>query len=213
MTRILIADDQHIVRRCLSLLLKTDGGMQVVGEVASGAEAIEVIDQLRPDILITDLAMPDVNGLELLDHLRRLVPTARGIVVTMMSDAPFVRHAMKLGAWGYLLKSAMPDELIEAVRTVVSGRRYICKELQHVDLSSSDPSSSDPLDQLTPRELDVLRMVAEGKTAGEIGKELGISPRTVENHRAHCVEKLGLASSSELVRYYLRRREMPPTTA
>jgi DNA-binding NarL/FixJ family response regulator len=206
---ILLADDHPLVRRGLRTLLETEAGFSVVGEAADGIQAIQMAEHFQPSILIVDLMMPNLNGLEVLRQVSRRSPKTRMIVLSMQSAEPYVMEAFRSGAIGYLLKDSPPEELIDAIHQVMLGVKYLSPKLPEwlIDTTKkpSENAKQDPYETLTDREREVLQMTAEGKTASEIGKRLSISPRTVELHRGRMMDKMGFHRQTELVRYALKR--------
>lgn len=209
MISILLADDHPIVRRGLIALLAAESDCEVIGEAADGFAAARLVEQLRPDVLVVDLMMPGLSGLEVTRHVRALPSPPRVIVLSMHADEQHVLDALRSGVSAYVLKESDPAELIDAVRAAVAGQRYLSPPLSeraidaYMRKAQSEPV--DPLKLLTPREREVLRLVAEGHTNGEIASLLRISPRTVETHRANLMRKLDLHNQAELARFAVER--------
>jgi DNA-binding NarL/FixJ family response regulator len=206
---ILLADDHPIVRQGLRHLLAAEPGMKVVGEASNGLEAIQLVERCNPDVLILDIVMPELNGLEVLKQVKERSPNTRCIVLSMQSADVYVVEALKAGALGYVLKETGPGELVNAVHQVIQGNRYLSQRISErlidVLIGSSQKSASDPYQTLTNREREILQMAAEGFSSAEIGKRLSISPRTAELHRARMMNKLGLKNQTDLVRYAFKR--------
>jgi two-component system response regulator NreC len=208
MIDILIADDHAIVRTGLRALLTSEPGLQLVGEATGGYEAIELVGKTRPDILILDLSMPDLDGIAVTRQLKPQYPDLRILILTVHEDEAMLREAIRAGASGYIVKHAAEAELIAAIKTIRRGDLYVDPAMLRVLLVESpkprteQPASPDPL---TPRETDVLKLIVQGYTNRQVGEELGISVRTVEGHRANLLEKLGLRTRVELVRYARER--------
>ena len=204
MTSILIADDHAIVRTGLRALLRSEAGLQLIGEATGGYEAIELVGKTRPDILILDLSMPDLDGIAVTRQLKPEYPDLRILILTVHEDEAMLREAIRAGASGYIVKHAAEAELIAAIKAIRRGDLYVDPAMLRVLLVESpkprteQPASPDPL---TPRETDVLKLIVQGYTNRQVGEELGISVRTVEGHRANLLEKLGLRTRVELVRY------------
>jgi two-component system response regulator NreC len=197
--RILIADDHGVLRAGLCALLDAVPGLEVVGEAADGREALRRVEELRPDVVLLDISMPDLDGIEVVGQLGETLPDVRVLILTIYDDASLLREAVSLGATGYITKTASYLELIEAIRTVARGDPYI-----HPGLTSSVVqalSGGDIEESLTPREMEVLRLVAQGRTNRQIAEELAISARTVERHCAKLMRKSGLHNRTELARY------------
>jgi len=198
--RILVVDDDAILRAGLMLLLAQEGGMQVVGEAASAEQALELTDQLSPALVIMDLEMPGMGGLEGVAALRARHPDVGVLVLSMHGTADWIRRAFEAGAAGYVRKTAVPQELGQAIRSVADGQRYLHPALGAA-LMEPTGEATGPVGQLTPRELEVLRLLAIGYSNREIADSLVISIRTVESHRARLMAKLDARSRSELVRH------------
>ncbi len=213
MTDILLADDHHIVRQGLRALLESDPHFRLVGEAGDGIEAVRMTERLKPDVLITDVMMPGLNGLEVTRQVTKSVPRTRVIILSMYTNDAYVLEALKNGASGYVLKDSQASDLIQAVREVAAGRRYLSPPLSErtLDLYAKkiEDVREDPYEMLTTREREVLQMVAEGRTSAEIAERLFISPRTAEGHRANVMRKLGLQNQAELIRFALKRGILP----
>jgi two-component system response regulator NreC len=207
--RILLADDHAVLRAGLRLLLNSQPDFEVVGEASSGIEAWALAEDLHPDLILLDLSMPGLGGLDALPQLRRRAPQARILILTMHDDPQYLRQALKSGAAGYVLKKAADVELLSAVRAVLRGEVYVHPSMTRVLLEDLLPQSesNDELDRwqgLSEREQEVLRRVALGYTSAEIAEELSLSVKTVETYRARGMEKLGLPGRAALVRFALR---------
>ena len=206
---IVLADDHQVVVEGLTAVLQAEPGLRVVGHALDGGQVVEVVERLRPDVLVCDLMMPGVNGLEVTRRLHQQRPQLKIIVLSMHAHESYVFDALRSGASGYVLKAAQPGELVRAIRAVSAGRRYLSPPLSAETLAEYERRSSsatiDPYDTLTLREHDVLKLAAEGLTNSEIASRLQIGRRTVESHRAHLIAKLGLKSHTDLVRIALRR--------
>jgi len=206
--RIVIADDHPVVRKGLRSLLEEEPEFLVVGEAKDGTQALEILDQLKPDVLIVDMMMPGHNGLEVIRQAKKFYPTMPVIVLSMNSTDAYVIEALKRGASGYVLKETGPTELVECVKTVLAGQRFLSAQLpQHLLIInlSQYKYETDPYEALTNREREILQLAAEGLTSVEIAERLNISRRTVELHRANFMEKLGLRHQTDLVRYAIKR--------
>jgi DNA-binding NarL/FixJ family response regulator len=209
---VLLVDDHPMIRQGLRNMVTSEIDFQVVGEAGDGVEALQKIELTRPDVLIVDMMMPNLNGLEVLLQVKRLSPGTRTIVFSMQSAEPYVVEALRAGADGYLLKETGPGELIAAIHSVLRGDRYLSEKLAEKLVANGIRVENAPLDlyqSLTTREREILQMAAEGRSSSEIGHKLGISPRTVELHRSRFLKKLGLRNQAELVRYAIRRRILP----
>lgn len=208
-TRVFLADDHAVLRSGLRLLLTSQNEYDVVGEASSGAETISLVEQLQPDLILLDLSMPALGGLDALPILRKLVPSARILILTMHDDPHYLRQALKHGASGYVLKKAADTELLSAIRVVLRGEMYVHPSMTRVLLEDILPDSSsmnreDVWGSLSDREREVLRMVALGHTSAEIAEQLSLSTKTVETYRARGMEKLGLRTRAALVRFALQ---------
>jgi DNA-binding NarL/FixJ family response regulator len=209
MTTIILADDHNLVREGLKRLLAEEKSFKLVGEARDGLEATQMVEKLHPDILLLDLMLPRLHGLEVIRQVRKETAT-QVIVVSMYSDEPYVMEAFRNGAMGYVLKDSTSAELLNAIRTVKAGNRYLNPSMSDLAVSAYlkkvNGVSSDIYQTLTARERLVLQLAAEGQTTSQIAKELFISPRTVESHRANMLRKLSLRSQTDLVRFAIRKR-------
>lgn len=197
MIRVVLADDHHLVRKGIRALLEKDPDIAVVGEAQDGREAVSLVQRLRPDVLIVDIAMPGLNGIEATQQVRTLGLTTQTVILSMHCDETLVRQTLKHGARGYLLKTAAPQELVSAIHTV--SRRGIYLSPEAADLiaddilaSLADSEPAGPLDRLAPREREVLQLIAEGHTNVEMAKLMRVSVSTVEKHRRRLMKKLGI---------------------
>jgi two-component system response regulator NreC len=215
-TRVLIVDDHAVVRSGLKLVLESEEGIEPVGEAGSARDAIFEARSTKPDVILLDVVMPDQSGIEVIPTLLKENPEAKVLVLSMQDDPQYVREAFAAGASGYVLKEAADTEVVTAVREVAGGGRYVHPELgaRLVAAESEERRLADE-DPLSEREGEVLRLLALGHTNQEIAKQLFISVRTAETHRAHIMQKLRLSNRAELVRYALDRGllENPPPGA
>jgi len=211
---ILLADDHRVVRQGLRVLLEKEPDFDIVGEASNGLEALRCIEKLRPAVAIVDLAMPQLNGLEVTREITHRRLPSRVLLLSAHSNEQYVLNALKNGAFGYVLKSSAVDELVRAIRHVHLGMRYLPPAYSEaaVDayLEKAEKSAGNGSDLLTRRERQILQMVAEGSSNAEIGSRLFISTRTVEVHRFNLMRKLSLHNSAELIRYALEH--LPPET-
>ena len=206
--RVLIADDHTLVRESLVSLLQQDGDVQVVAQASDGLETVEKAIATRPDIVVTDISMPRLNGIEVVRRLKEALPDTRVLVLTMHQEDEYVLQAVRVGASGYLVKDSAASELLAAVRSLRAGRGYfgpqaskaLAEQMQHPEREVGDPYGS-----LTAREREVFHLIAEGLTTKEIARKLDISVKTAENHRARVIDKLGVRNTAELVRYAVRK--------
>ena len=199
---IVLADDHAMVRSGLRLVLE-QGGFEVLSEAGDADAALRTVLGHKPSVLVLDLNMPgDLTSLDAIPRVQEVSPGTRTVVLTMQEDPEFARRALRAGAAGYVLKEAADDELVEAVQRVAQGGTYLNPRLGAL-LAAAPPEPAGPPDDLTEREVEVLRLIALGHTNAEIAKELYLSVRTVESHRAHIQQKLGRSTRAELVRYAL----------
>ena len=208
--RILLADDHAVLRSGLRLLLSGQDGFQVVGEAATGTETLNLSEKLQPDLILLDLSMPGLGGMDSLPLLRKIAPSARVLILTMHDDPQYLRQALKNGASGYVLKKAADVELLSAIRAVLRGEVYIHPSLTRVLLDDllpgPDPSSEmSSWEALSEREQETLRLVALGYTSAEIAEKLNLSVKTIDTYRARGMEKLGLRNRAALVRFVLNK--------
>lgn len=211
--RIVLADDHEMLRQGLRLLLGLQRDMQVVGEARTGPEVIEIARALVPDIVIMDISLPEMDGLEACALIRRQHPTIQILVLTMHENEEYFLKALRMGAAGYLIKKAAPHELHAAVRAVARGEVFLypglAKALVRTYVAPSHASSSDEWHSLTPREIEVLTLVAQGLTSQQIAEQLGIGVKTVQAHRANVMEKLDLRDVTHLVRFAIHAGLLP----
>jgi DNA-binding NarL/FixJ family response regulator len=206
---VIVADDHPIVRQGMKNLLNSDPDFLVVGDAGDGLSAVLLADKLKPDVLVVDMMMPGLNGLEVIRQVKERSPATRIIVLSMQSSEAYVVTALKNGASGYMLKETDPGELLFAVREIIAGRRYLSDPLSQklIDafVRKAEESWHDPYETLTNREREIFQLTVEGHTNPEIAKKLSISPRTAETHRASMMNKLGLHSQTDLIRLAIRR--------
>ena len=208
-----LADDHQIVRQGLRAILKAVPDFQLVGEAADGSETVRQVERLHPDVLVLDLRIPNLNGLEVTRRVTRRSPRTRVVILSMYSNEAYVLEALRAGASAYVLKESGAEELVKAIRAVTAGKRYFSPPITEPALGAylqkTEETKLDPLDTLTTREREVLQMTAEGHSGMEISKRLHISPRTVESHRANLMRKLGVRNQKELIRYGVQRGILP----
>ncbi len=204
--RILIADDHGIVRGGLKLLLDRQPDMEVVAEAADGAEAVQLALRLRPDVCVLDVSMPKMTGLQATVEIRSHAPDISVLVLSMHDDERYLYEALQAGAAGYVLKREADTVLVDAVRAVTRGEPFMTNAAERSLVREwMEDDSSGPVEPLTPREQEVLKLIAEAHTNREIGAILHLAEKTVESHRANILRKLGMRDRVELVRYAIRR--------
>jgi two-component system response regulator NreC len=211
---IILADDHPVVHRGIHSVLEREPDFSIVGVAADGLETVRLTERLKPDVLVLDLMMPGLSGLEALRILRERSPRTRTVILSMYSSSAFIGQALQNGAIGYVLKNCPEENLVRAVREAAAGRRFLSPPVTEIAINAyieqSKMGTFDPHETLTPRQREVLQLAAEGKTNGEIAARLNISQRTVENHRATLMKRLGLQNQTELIRHAMRHGLIPP---
>jgi two-component system response regulator NreC len=207
---VLLVEDHMMVRKGLRALLDVEADISVLAEAADGREALETAERLCPDIVVMDIAMPSLNGLEATRQIRQRCPSVKVLILTMHTNQEYVFQILRAGASGYVVKQAAPDELIAAIRAVHAGDTFLSPRISKTVVNqylkhASVARSSDSYDRLTEREREVLQLIAEGHSTRQIGEMLHISVKTVETHRAHLMQKLGVHSTAELTQYAIRK--------
>jgi len=202
--RILLADDHAVVRQGFKMILAEQPDMEISGEAANGREAVEMAEKIKPDVVVMDVAMPELNGIEATRRLAASTPHTRVLALSMHKDSVYVREILRAGARGYLLKDSPAQDMLAAVRAVAGGEGYISPAVSSAVLDDYRKHVTNPIDLLTSREREVLQMLAEGKTNKEIATVLNLSVYTVEAHRGRIMEKLNVHSINELVRFAVR---------
>ncbi len=210
MIRVLIAEDHLMVRAGIRALLEKAGDINVLDEASNGQEAVEMTRNLKPDVLIMDIMMPRMNGIQAAENIREMRLPTNILLLSMYSDEGLVHQALQCGVKGYVLKSSVSEELIQAIRTVSNGQTYLSGAISAIVESVIHPypagKDGDPLSNLSPREKEILQLIAEEHTSGEIAKMLVISEKTVEKHRAKLMEKLNVRNLAGLVRLAVKYR-------
>jgi DNA-binding NarL/FixJ family response regulator len=201
---ILLADDHAVVRQGFKMILAAQPDMEIVGEAGNGREALDLAGQLQPDVIVMDVAMPELNGIEATRRVADLSPRSRVLALSMHKDSVYVREILRAGARGYLLKDSISSDLLAAVRAVARGEGYLSPGVSDAVLNDYRRHVTDPIDLLTSREREVLQMIAEGKTNKEIATVLNLSVYTVDAHRGRIMEKLNVHSVTDLVRFAVR---------
>lgn len=213
MTTAIIADDHEIVRRGLRGILEGEGGCRVVAEASDGLSAAQLTEKHKPHLLILDLNMPRLHGIEVLRQVRTSSPHTRIIVLSMHNDEPYVIESLRAGASAYILKGSESQEILQALKEVMAGRRFLSATLSEWAINAlvaKPADENDPLQSLTQRERMVVQLAAEGHTNAEIAEKLFISPRTAETHRTNLLRKLGLQTQTDLVRFAIRKGLIQP---
>ena len=201
---ILLADDHAVVRQGFKMILAAQPDMEIVGEAGNGREALDLAGQLQPDVIVMDVAMPELNGIEATRRVADVSPRTRVLALSMHKDSVYVREILRAGARGYLLKDSIASDLLAAVRAIARGEGYLSPGVSDAVLNDYRRHVTDPIDLLTSREREVLQMIAEGKTNKEIATVLSLSVYTVDAHRGHIMEKLNVHSVTDLVRFAVR---------
>lgn len=208
MIHVLLVEDHAIVRAGLRALLERAEDIRVLGEASNGQEGVELTKSLKPDVVIMDIMMPRLNGIQAAEHIQSLKLPAQVLLLSMYSEEGLVHQALQSGARGYVLKTSVSEELLEAVRSVARGETFLSSAITSITMEStfqqSDLQSNNPLDNLSPREKEVLQLLTEEHTSVEIGKLLFISEKTVEKHRASLMEKLHVRNLAGVVRFAIK---------
>jgi len=199
-----LADDHAVVRQGFKMILAAQPDMEIVGEAGNGREALDLAGQLQPDVIVMDVAMPELNGIEATRRVADLSPRSRVLALSMHKDSVYVREILRAGARGYLLKDAISSDLLAAVRAIARGEGYLSPGVSDAVLNDYRRHVTDPIDLLSSREREVLQMIAEGKTNKEIATVLNLSVYTVDAHRGRIMEKLNVHSVTDLVRFAVR---------
>jgi len=213
MTTAIIADDHEIVRRGLRGILESEGNCRVIAEASDGLSAAQLVEKFKPHVLVLDLNMPRLHGIEVLRQVRTTSQHTKVIVLSMHNDEPYVIEALRAGAMAYILKGSESAEIAHALKEVLAGRRFLSATLSEwaINALMTKPADeSDPLHALSPRERTVLQLAAEGHSNAEIAEKLFISPRTAETHRTNLLRKLALQTQTDLVRFAIRRGLIAP---
>lgn len=216
MTTILLADDHQVVRLGLRTLLESESGFSVIGEAEDGYTALRLTEKLQPDVVILDLMMPGLNGIETARQISQKFPALNIVILSMFDSEAYVVEALNSGAQAYVLKSSTTDDLVTAIQTIQRGQRYLSPKLSEQAINAyihhvqeAKTGEFDSLETLTPREREVLHLAAQGKHNAQIAEHLSISIRTVESHRSNMMRKLGLRSQIDLARYAIERGIIP----
>ena len=207
-TEVLLVDDHEVVRSGLQMLLESEPEVAIVGDAASGEASLEAVEKLQPDVVVMDIGLPDISGIEATQRIKERWPEVAVVALTIHEDKEYFFQMLDAGASGYIPKRAAPEELLTAIRAAARGEVYLYPSLAKLlvkDYLTEPQQEEDPLDGLTDREQEVLELVADGLTNREIGQELNISHKTVARHRENIMQKLNLHSRVELVKYAIRK--------
>lgn len=212
--RVMLADDHAVVRDGLRMVLESQDDIEVVGDAADGRQAVEQAKALRPDIVLMDIAMPNLNGIEAAPHIREAVPRTQVVMLSMHATSEHVSRSLQAGAAGFVLKESAGKEVIEAVRTVQRGHRFLSPKVEDMVVEgyirqAADSPEKTPLERLSGREREVLQLVAEGKSSAAIADTLALSPKTVETYRSRVMHKLGLGDLPSLVKFAIEHGIIP----
>jgi two-component system response regulator NreC len=216
---LVLADDHHVVRQGLLKLLEAEPGISVVGDADNGQQAIQLTKQLQPDILVIDLMMPGINGIEVTRQVGKVSPQTRTVILSMYGNESYVIEAFRAGAKAYVLKEATVDELVVAIRQAASNHRYLSQALSekaietYIQKDKNKDAVVDPYENLTMREREIFHLVAQGFTNAQIASQFCLSRRTVEVHRRNMMRKLGIHSHGELLNFAIQRGIVPSTPA
>jgi DNA-binding NarL/FixJ family response regulator len=207
--RVVLADDHAVVRDGLRLILESEEGISVVGEAGDGYQAVDQVLKLKPDVVVMDIAMPNLNGIEATLQILNARPSVKVVILSIHSSDEYISRALKAGAFGYLLKESAGKEVVQAVKTAYLGHRYLCQKISeaiigdYIDMKEENPARS-PLSRLSLREREVLQLIVEGKTSKEIAQMLLLSPKTIETYRNRLMVKLGIKDIAGLVKFAIQ---------
>ncbi|MBI2425285.1 MAG: response regulator transcription factor [Candidatus Hydrogenedentes bacterium] len=215
MIRVLLADDHAVVREGLRLLLEAQPGMEICGEAGNGFDAVAIAQRVRPEVVVIDIAMPELNGIEAARRIRSVCPETGIVVLSMHATIEHIHHALEAGALAYVLKESAGQELVAAIRAAERGECYISSKIALADLievldQRRNVRKKSPLNRLSSREREVLQLVVEGKSSKEIASRINLSPKTVETYRHRLMGKLGVHDVPGLVRFALEHAVVPP---
>jgi DNA-binding NarL/FixJ family response regulator len=203
---ILLVDDHAVVRDGLRALIEHNADLQVIGDAANGRQAVSEVQRLKPDVVVMDIAMPELDGVESTRHILDRFPQTRVLILSMYLSAEHIHRALQAGARGYVLKDSAGKEVVDAIRSIHAGRRYLSQHITEtvIDDYLREDSSVSPLESLSLRERDVLQLVVQGRTNAAIAQSLSLSPKTVETYRARIMKKLNVRDTVDLVKFAMR---------
>ncbi len=205
---VVLADDHAVVRDGLRALLEANPDIRVVGDAANGRQIIELVKDLKPDIVVMDISMPEINGIDATMQIKLNYPEVRVVILSMLGTADYVFHALQAGAQGFLLKESAGREVVQAVEAVSAGEMYFSHPVTYTMindyLQARRDNDNEPLESLSIRENEILCLVVEGKTSAEIGKKLNLSPKTVESYRSRMMQKLGISDLPQLIKFAIK---------
>jgi DNA-binding NarL/FixJ family response regulator len=204
MIKVLLADDHTVVRDGLRALLECEGDMQVTGCVGNGRDAVHQAVGSKPNVVVMDIAMPEIDGIEACRQIREQCPDTQVLILSMYLNSEYVYRALRAGALGYLLKESAGEKVVEAIREVSAGRRYLSEKITEIMIDGYLHDNGDPFAKLSKREREVLQMVVEGHKIVSIAQLLSLSPKTVETYRARVMQKLGISDTVELIKLAMR---------
>lgn len=212
--RVLVADDHAIIREGLRVMLGNQPDMEVVGEAKNGREAIQLVDEYEPDVTVIDISMPELNGVEAIQQMRSRYPHLQVVVLSIHETKPYVYRALKAGANGYLIKETAGLQVVDAVRAVYRGERYLSERIAELVMSEASSKleasmETHPLETLSMREREILQLVAEGKTSQEIAERLSISPKSVDTYRSRLMHKIGVEDMAGLIKFAIQQGVIP----
>lgn len=214
--RVILADDHVLIRHGIKKIIESEPSLEVVGQVGDGLELLNLIKEVTPDIILLDISMPNLRGIEAINEAKKICPNVKILILTMHKNKQYLCHAIGTGADGYVLKEDSGSELLTAIEQVLQGKIFISpvlsKEFSESDLEACRKKKTIPSDSLTPRERQVLKMVAEGRTSRDIAELLSISTRTVEHHRANLLKKLNISNTADLIKYAINKGYILPNT-
>lgn len=207
--KVFLADDHTVIRDGLRFMLEAQGDITVVGDAADGRQAVNQVQKLKPDVVIMDIAMPELNGIEATQQIRQTCPSTQVVILSVYSNAEHIFRALQAGARGYLLKESAGKEVVSAVRTVRVGRRYLSRKIAETMIDDyvhqrESTEAKSPLERLSPREREVLQLVVEGKSSKEIANIIHLSPKSVETYRSRLMQKLNVNNLPGLVKFAIQ---------